>query len=314
MAAWGNLGTSIKNDAKGLVGNIAKAVLVFPEQADSVDLKDSVAVASYGKELGMGLVPTFTSAVQMQKKGLTEISKAATTATKLAGAGLTDGSQTDLNDLTAKLDSGGIKYKKFTVQFNPSSIQITGRGGGRVPISNYGTIGKDQPGMIEYRALDPYITVNFTVMFDAMNNADAFMEERFTLGATTLVKNVATAAVGHEYTVRPYMEGFLAALRDEDHRTMIFQWGTLRYIGILNSVSGRYTMFNTAGNPIRAEVQLGMLMGGAPGGLSNEGYLDYWKKRYKEILNKNAAKDAKGDLTSMTTGNIKNQYTNLINL
>lgn len=267
---WSNLGSSVKSDAKGLVGNIAKAILVFPDPVEEINLEDTKA-NNLGKNVGIE---------------------------KVAASG-----------------NGTISGKKFTVQFNPASIQIVGRGGGRAPISNFGAIGENQPGKIEYRALDPYINVNFTVMFDAMNNADAFMEERFTLGATTLVKNAATAIVGHEYTVRPLVEGFLAALRDEDHRTMIFQWGTLRYEGILNAVFARYTMFNTAGNPIRAEVQLGMLMGGAARNSINGGsYLDYWKKRYSDILEKNAKKTADNNITSMTTGNIKNQYKNLINL
>lgn len=220
-----------------------------------------------------------------------------------------------MEGLDDALSNGTISGRKFTVQFNPSSIQVIGRGGGRAPISNYGSVGKDQPGKIEYKALDPYINVNFTLMFDATNLADAFMEERFTLGATTLVKNVTAAVVGHEYTVKPQVEGFLAALRDEDHRTMIFQWGSLRYTGVLNAVSAEYTMFNTAGNPIRAQVQIGMLMGGAPkGSVVDISYLDYWKNRYKEILYDNAKTDEEGNLTSMTTGNIKSQYRNLINL
>lgn len=312
--ALSDLGQSIKNDAKGLIGNIAKAVLVFPDTAKTeVNLQDLDATLGFGSSIGMGKVSTLTKAINMKNAGLSQISKAAASVSSVTHA--LDSVGVDTGSLTDALESGLISGKKFTVQFNPSSLQIIARGGGRSPVSNFGTIGTNQAGKIEYRALDPYITVNFTLLFDAMNNADAFMEERFTIGATTLAKNVATAIVGNEYTVRPQVEGFLAALRDEDHRTMIFQWGTLRYTGVLNAVSGRYTMFNTAGNPIRAEVQIGMLMGSAPkDSMDGASYLDYWKKRYKDILDKNAKKDAEGNLTSMTTGNIKNQFTNLINL
>lgn len=107
----------------------------------------------------------------------------------------------------------------------------------------------------------------------------------------------------------------MAAIRNEDHRPMIFQWGSLRYMGVLNAVSGKYTMFNTAGNPIRAEVQLSMLMGGAAqDSFDGASYLDYWKKRYEDILYERADLDEEGNITSMSTGTIKNQYTNLINL
>ena len=242
-----------------------------------------------------------------------KISKAAANTSLITHNLESVGAGTD--NLLAALDSGKISGKKFTVPFNPSTLQIIARGGGRAPISNYGTVGTNQAGRIEYRALDPYITVNFTLVFDATNNADAFMEERFTIGATNLVKNTVTAVSGKEYTVRAQVEGFLAALRDEAHRNMIFQWGNLRYTGVLNAVSGQYTMFNTQGNPIRAEIQIGMLMASAPqNSFDGASYLDYWKNRYEEILNKQGRKDENGNLTSMTTGNIKSQYTNLINL
>ena len=311
--ALSDVGQSIKNDAQGLIGNIAKAVLVFPDTVPSeIDLKDPDATMDFGSSIGMGRVSTYLKTTKMKQAGLSKISKAAANVSSVTHA--LDQVGADTKSLTDAIGST-ISGKKFTVQFNPSSLQIIARGGGRAPVSNYGTIGTNQAGKIEYRALDPYITVSFTLMFDATNNADAFMEERFTIGATSLAKNVATAVVGNEYTVRPQVEGFLAALRDEDHRTMIFQWGTLRYTGVLNAVSGRYTMFNTAGNPIRAEVQVSMLMGSAPkDSMDGASYLDYWKKRYEDILEANAKKDAGGNLTSMTTGNLKSQYSNLINL
>lgn len=297
--ALGNLGTSIKNDAKGLVGNIEKAVLFFPDQVKSVTLNEPEAVQAFGKSLGMDAKTIRKRSLEMQ------LSKAKLK-TVSANAATTSYVMSKMDQ-----DLSKMKGKTFKVQFNPSTIQINARGGGRSLVSNYGAKGENQRTTIQYRPLDPYITVSFSIFFDKLNNADAFMEERLTLGVTTLGKNIATAAVGMEYTVKPQVEGFLAAIRNEAHRAMIFQWGSLRYMGLLNSVSSRYTMFNTAGNPIRAEVQLGMLMGGAPAdSFDGSGYLDYWKKRYSEILKKNAGENT----DSMTTGTVKNQFTNLLNL
>lgn len=296
-----NLGSSIKNDAKGLVGNIEKAVLFFPDFVEKVNLRDPDAVGAFGKSIGMSQVQTRVNAYNFlnapKEKAIRQISGAsATTSTVMHNA---------------DKDISEMQGKTFRVQFNPSSLTINARGGGRSLVSNYGAKGENQRTTIQYRALDPYITVSFSILFDALNNADAFMEERLTLGATTLAKNVATAAVGQEYTVRPQVEGFLAAIRSETHRAMIFQWGSLRYMGILNSVSGKYTMFNTAGNPIRAQVQLSMLMGGASkDSFDGASYLDYWKKRYSAILKKQGG----NDIQSMTTGTVKNQFTNLLNL
>lgn len=297
--ALGNLGTSIKNDAKGLVGNIEKAVLFFPDQVEGVTLNEPEAVEAFGRSLGMDAKTIRKRSLEMQlsKAKLKTVSANSVTTTYV------------MKNMDQDLSK--MKGKTFKVQFNPSTIQINARGGGRSLVSNYGAKGENQRTTIQYRPLDPYITVSFSIFFDKLNNADAFMEERLTLGVTTLGKNIATAAVGMEYTVKPQVEGFLAAIRNEAHRAMIFQWGSLRYMGLLNSVSSRYTMFNTAGNPIRAEVQLGMLMGGAPAdSFDGSGYLDYWKKRYSDILKKNAGENTE----SMTTGTVKNQFTNLLNL
>lgn len=297
--ALGNLGTSIKNDAKGLVGNIEKAVLFFPDQVEGVTLNEPEAVEAFGRSLGLDAKTIRKRSLEMQLSKAKLKTVSANSATT--------------NYVMSKMDQdlSKMKGKTFKVQFNPSTIQINARGGGRSLVSNYGAKGENQRTTIQYRPLDPYITVSFSIFFDKLNNADAFMEERLTLGVTTLGKNIATAAVGMEYTVKPQVEGFLAAIRNEAHRAMIFQWGSLRYMGLLNSVSSRYTMFNTAGNPIRAEVQLGMLMGGAPvDSFDGSGYLDYWKKRYSEILKKNAGENTE----SMTTGTVKNQFTNLLNL
>ncbi|MBQ7955247.1 MAG: hypothetical protein IJ282_05805 [Lachnospiraceae bacterium] len=306
-----NLGSSIASDAKGLTGNIAKAILVFPDPVREIRLEDPERATNFGR--AMGMENAADKVAKMKENAINKISQSSATASRLTHTLEDIGGGTSA--LSTAVSHGVLSGKKFTVQFNPTSLQIGGRAGGRVPISNYGNVGDKQPGTIEYKALDPYINVSFTVLFDSTNISDAFMEETFTVGATSLVKNVATAAVGHEYTVQPYVEGFLAALRNEDHRTMIFQWGNLRYTGVLNSISGRYTMFNKVGSPIRAEVQIGMLMAGAgEDSIDGASYLDFWKNRYSEIIKKHASKDEEGNVASMTAGNIKNQYRNLINL
>lgn len=298
---WNGLSNAMEHEANGLTGNIEKAVLVFPDPVRSINLEDPDAVGAFGSSLGMGTVATRVTAANMKnaKAKISQVSQASATVSTI------------MQKADGKLSEFG--GKTFRVPFNPSSLQVTARGGGRSLVSNYGA--QADKTAISYRSLDPYITVSFSVMFDELNPADAFMEERLTAGASTLARNALTAAMGKEYSVREQAEGFMAAIRNADHRMMIFQWGSLRYMGALNSLSGRYTMFNTAGNPIRAEVQLGMLIGGAAkDSFDGASYLDYWKKRYSDILNKNAEKNKEGELASMAAGGLKNQYTNLINL
>lgn len=301
-----NLGNSMVSDANGIVGNITKATLMFPDSVSAINLiENSDEALAFGKKLGMSndevknRLNEFANrqSAPVSKKGITTISSASATASAV------------MHGL------GTNKKHTLTFQINPSSIQIMARGGGRGLVSNYGKAEGNQRGELSHKALNPYINISFKAIFDATNIADAFMEERLTASPVSVAKNALTAAVGHEYSVRSQVEGFLAALRNEEHRVAVFQWGKLRYTGVLNSISGRYTMFNTAGNPIRAEIQVGMLIGTVQkDSLDRVGYMSYWRDRYAEIINENAQKDDKGNSESMSMGNIKSQYGNLLGL
>ena len=123
------------------------------------------------------------------------------------------------------------------------------------------------------------------------------------------VSGAATAIGKKEFTVRPQVEGFLAAIRSSYHRAVVLQWGKMRYAGMLNSVQARYTMFNTSGNPIRAELDITLQAAST----SSEAMLTFWKKRYADILGKLATKK-KDETVSATTGNLTNTLSNLLNL
>lgn len=301
-----NLGKSIVSDAAGIVGNITKATLMFPDSVSAINLSDNSDKAlAFGEKLGMSndevrnRLSEFSkrNTAPVPKKGITTISSASATASAV------------MHGL------GANEKHTLTFQINPSSIQIMARGGGRGLVSNYGKAEGNQRGGLAYKALNPYINISFKAVFDATNNADAFMEERLTASPVNIAKNVVTAVTGHEYSVRSRVEGFLAALRNENHRVAIFQWGKLRYTGVLNSISGQYTMFNTAGNPIRAEIQVGMLIGAVQkDSLDRVGYMSYWKDRYAEIINEKAKKDDQGNAESISMGNVKSQYGNLLGL
>jgi len=60
------------------------------------------------------------------------------------------------------------------------------------------------------------------------------------------------------YTVQPYVEGLISALRNNSTKMMTFQWADFSFSGFLVSINARYTMFSVSGHPVRAEVQLRM--------------------------------------------------------
>lgn len=275
-----------------IAGNVTKAALHFPDIA----VKNTTTESS-------DLEQAFLNGLEGMSNALAAVDPTGTVA---------DVSNSMMNLL------GGTKT--LEVQFNPSSLVIDAHGGGRVPINNYSSNDNNSPGTICFGPLAVYINISFTLIFDSTFIADAFAGDKFQLNATSLAKNaisaVAMGVTGKEYTVRPFVEGFLAAMRDPDHRTVIFQWGKLRYVGMMNSVNCSYTMFNPNGEPIRAEVQVNMISEAHPKVKVSENdqreilqndndYLGYWTKRYNAIV--------KGK-TSMSGQTLKNVGTSLINL
>lgn len=282
-----------------LAGNVAKAKLSFPKIGATQTQKEAGAHAAV-------------------KDGLKAI---ADTAASVDPTGTVAGVKNSIENLIGE-------KKTLTVQFNPASLNIEAYGGGRFPISNYSGDKGKTAGTIDYGPLAVYITVSYTLIFDSVDIGDAFAADKFNLSVSSLAKNitsaVSTGITGREYTVRPFVEGFLAAVRDPDHRTVIFEWGKLRYVGVMNRVSCKYTMFNPNGEPIRAEVQVSMLSESnpqadyrserdeegkvrKPGALTNraDDYLGYWTNRYTEIV---------GSHDALKGSTLKNIGTSLINL
>lgn len=146
--------------------------------------------------------------------------------------------------------------KLFVVQFNPNELSVSAQGGGRAQITDpTGNKG------ITFEPMPPRIQVDVPLIFDNVYNQDAFMSDKFTLGATNLAKGAASAITrqSSDYTIRTQVEGFIAALRNERTRKVAFTWSSLCYEGLLNSLDTTYTMFNPDGEPIRAVVNMTIL-------------------------------------------------------
>ena len=189
------------------------------------------------------------------------------------------------------------------LQFNPSSISMTAYGGGefinmRINQNEDGNNNADQN--ISFTGIDAYIGIRIKMIFDAENNMDAFMVDKLNAVNSPLktVYFAAGKAVGREYTVRPIVEGFIAAIRKNSEYRVIFTWGKLRYSGTINSVQGVYTMFNVSGEPIRAEVSIELFS-------ADNKALEEWKAKY----NQNIIEYAKSE-----TSNVSNSLNNLLNL
>ncbi len=185
---------------------------------------------------------------------------------------------TDLLSGQGDITSSGNVYQ---VKFNPSQISFDAFGGNLVQKMN---MAEGKSVGMEYVEMSPRIMLNVPLLFDDYERTDAFMMEKITdpgaLLRTGAVSAMNTAAYS-DYSVKPQVEGFIAALRNEKTRKVTFCWGNMAYRGMLESVSAEYKMFNMRGQPIRATVTLGILLIDES---VKDGDIGYWKKSYKKVF------------------------------
>lgn len=158
----------------------------------------------------------------------------------------------------------GRRY--FTVQFNPTSLQLSGHAGGLVQKMNYGGEDKDHDGHEDPHRSASYtkgitsIIMSVSLLFDCCDPQAAFLDDKLTLNPTSVGTGIAKAVMSgkgkKKNSIQKEVEGFIAALRNKDTRLITFHWGEFNYSGILRSVGANYSMFNPDGEPVRASVDL----------------------------------------------------------
>ena len=171
------------------------------------------------------------------------------------------------------------EYKTYTVKFNPSELTINAVGGGRVAKTNFdGSASK-----VEYAAMDVNIQLMVKLIFDDMDIADSFMEEKINplKAPINIGKDVYKTVKGKRNSVQAQVEGFIAALRNNYTRRVEFNWGKLTYKGVLNYMNAEYTMFSIHGRPVRAHVDIGILCSDAD---INSQTMGQWKSKYEKAF------------------------------
>ncbi len=156
--------------------------------------------------------------------------------------------------------------KQFEVQFNPSDLQIEGYGGGRIASTAYNNAEDKDKGTSANIVMMPmpvYVKMSVKLLFDRMDPSDAFLSSKTNVtvssGVKALTQAVTNAATKTKLTVQEEVEGLIAALRSPYTRCITFNWGDMSYQGVLNRVASQYTMFDSAGVPVRAVVQLSLI-------------------------------------------------------
>ena len=190
-------------------------------------------------------------------------------------------------------------YHVMEVKYNPSRIRFYSHGGNQMMSGP----GGGAAAMQMQSTMPAMTTMQVELIFDDVNNQDAFMAEKFTnFSAGAIVSDISGAAKtikGGGYTVQHQIEGMIGMITQSETRQVVFYWGDTAYAGEVVSIDAKYTMFNPIGHPVRGTVSLTIREGGQDSDGSGE---EYWAEAYKEMT--------KGDRTksvlSGALGNIIN--------
>lgn len=263
----------LDNGLRSMTGGVTKAYIKFEdERIKAKDIKITEVRAR-----NAGLPSNFPGADKINKSA----QKMANSSQKLSNAisGLMTGAGKDL------LSEGNV----YVVKFNPSQLSFQAYGGMKVHRMNFSASNEDKQVASNFVEMKPRIMMNIPLVFDDLNRHDAFMMEKYgsvggIIGST--ITGTADSLTGNTYSVRAQVEGFIAAVRNKKTRKMTFFWADMKYKGMLETVSAEYTMFNMQGNPIRANVNLGLLLIDEVLGDNNMGD---WEKSYKKLFESDAS-------------------------
>lgn len=153
----------------------------------------------------------------------------------------------------------GENVKKYTVQFNPETISLSAN------INEEATkksVDKDK-GQVEYTSQGARYTLSVTLIFDESD-----------------------VVILSEHSVSKQMEGFIAAISSPATSNIIFSWGNMSYEGYLESIEGRYDMFDKEGMPIRGQAELSIICTGIFGEsqISQANPFGMWKGAYEDMI------------------------------
>lgn len=185
------------------------------------------------------------------------------------------------------ISTGGYT-RSIEVQFNPSTIQISGFAGDEdVSISEFAQGGN---GSIRSGSVGAQVEMTVKLIFDHTSNTAAFQQDLMNLmsanalmsAAGSKLKDMVTGKVRE--SVQISTEAFIAALRNDKTRAICFEWGDMKYEGMLRQVYSNYTMFDMNGNPIRAEVTLNLYLVESTESILKDYSNGYWFAAYKECF------------------------------
>ncbi|MDR0853279.1 MAG: hypothetical protein LBN34_02815 [Clostridiales Family XIII bacterium] len=179
-----------------------------------------------------------------------------------------------LPELPQTVDRGSVE---LTVQYNPSSIRFESSTE-EVPVKG---MYENLSGLPNSQTRGASIVLNVELIFDAVQNKDAFHQDSLRLPtAGDLVGAGAKALSGDankKYTVLPQTNLIIGMI------TMMpvvkFSWGSQEFDGIVESAQAKFEMFSPKGQPIRSRVSLRIQQV-----INEDSQSAYWRDKYEDFF------------------------------
>ena len=201
---------------------------------------------------------------------------------------------------TKDLVSGGIgkeePFHVMKVQFNPSTVRFEASADA---VFSKGLEDSFDSAIINQQKRKASVVMSVDLIFDAVNNKDAFHGDKFKLSATDAVQAAGTIAqeLKGGYSVQKQTNGFIGAMMHESTRVITFVWSKMLFTGAINQVQARYTMFSTSGRPIRSTVTLQLHQ------VIDRNDISYWDNAFSKFFGKQGVEtdliQGKSDLDNM---------------
>ena len=283
----GNTWDSVKGMVKD--GVTEKAVIYVPNPAANFKDLDSVITAT-GQ--------LHSKLVQKAKKGLSLDSITKNVTDQVAAA--VDESD-DGEGPVGKVAEENGSFIKVKVQYNPATIRLS-TVNGRIQKRNTDE-GVDRLNIYKFSGKSK---LSFDLVFDDVDNANAFMLENLTPNVGNLVAK-ASDMMSHEkhfHSVRKRMDAMMSLLYGDNSRQVIFFWAKMVFRGTLTNVQNTFTMFNPQGNPIRGVMHLDLVQEKGNAKLSFQE--KYWEEAFANAFKKNNSLGGQSMLSALTNNNILN--------
>ena len=184
-------------------------------------------------------------------------------------------------------------FSILEVQYNPKSLSFSSASGKQVDTEASG-MGAGATTNLRQNKVVTNVVMSCDLIFDDVSINDAFTEQTYTdnpvNGLAQKAANEMSKSLlpGREdntlesyHSVQKYLDGFLALLLSPFSSQVMFYWSGMCFRGQLVNVSGSYTMFNPAGEPVRAVVNIRIRQRDSIPG-SDEQWNDAFKKVFKE--------------------------------